>query len=214
MRQRDSGSSLQGRSPDRQWVTSRAAFLRRAGILTATLGAGGAAAGLLGESRSAASIGHDVEILTYVLRLESLQAAFYSQAVTEGALSGVLHQLARVIARQERDHVTFLRRRLGDLAPPERTYDFGEATADDRVFAETARRLEEAAVAAYIGEGPNLGRSLMVPFAQMCSVEARHAAWIADVLRMDPAPRPADQAKSPAEILAFIRETGFESTRS
>ena len=214
MRQRDSGSSLQGRSPDRQRGTSRAAFLKRAGILTATLGAGGAAAGLLGESRSAASIGHDVEILNYVLRLESLQAAFYSQAVMEGALSGELHQLAHVLARQEREHVTFLRRRLGDLAPPERTYDFGEATADDSVFADTAHRLEEAAVAAYVGEGPNLDRSLMVPFAQMCSVEARHAAWIADVLRKDPAPRPADEAKSPADILALIRETGFESTSS
>jgi Ferritin-like domain len=210
MRHRDSGRYPPGEPSDRRRVSSRSSFLRRAAVVAATIGAGSLAT----TSRSAASIGHDVQILNYVLRLESLQAAFYSQAITDGALSGELHQLARVLARQERAHVAFLRRRLGNLAPPERTYDFGEATADDAAFADTAHRLEEAAVAAYIGEGPNLGRSLMVPFAQMCSVEARHAAWIADVLRADPAPRPADRAKSPAEILSLIREMGFESASS
>jgi hypothetical protein len=216
MRHPDSGSAVQEEPSDSQTATtSRVAFLKRAGVLAGTaLGAGGLAAGLPTQSRSASSIAHDVQILNYVLRLESLKAAFYSQAAMQGDLTDELHQLAKVLARQERAHVSFLRNRLGNLAAPERTYDFGEATTDEAVFADTAHQLEEAAVAAYIGEGPNLNRSLMVPFAQMCSVEARHAAWIADILRDDPAPRPADRAQSPAEVLALVRTMGFESTSS
>lgn len=194
----------------REGATSRASFLKRAGAVT-VVAASGLAAAIPEVSHSASSIGHDVRILNYVLRLESLKAAFYSGAAAEGALTGELEQLARVVARHERAHVAFLRDRLGNLAEPESTYDFGDTITDETAFASTARKLEEAAVAAYIGEGPNLNRSLMIPFAQMCSVEARHAAWIADLLHEDPAPRPADRAKAPSDVQALVDALGFEA---
>jgi hypothetical protein len=50
-----------------------------------------------------------------------------------------------------------------------------------------------------------------VPFAQVCSVEARHAAWIADVLHRDPAPRAADEAKAPEDVLRMLDAMGFET---
>jgi hypothetical protein len=194
--------------------TPRAGFLRRAGLLAgAALASGGLVAAVPAAARSA-SIGRDVEILNYVLRLESLKAAFYSQAAASGGLSGELQQLAEVLARQEHAHVSFLRDRLGGVAAPGRAYDFGDAVTDEGRFSDTAYELEAAAVAAYIGEGPNLSGALMVPFAQMCSVEARHAAWIADVIHKDPAPRPADRARAPADVLAFLKATGFESSSS
>jgi hypothetical protein len=70
-----------------------------------------------------------------------------------------------------------------------KTYSFGDATRDPQTFSAVSHKLEEAAVAAYIGQGANLSRALMVRFAQVTSVEARHAAWISDVLGSDPAPR-------------------------
>jgi hypothetical protein len=212
LRMRHQSSSLAVGSPRPERATSRATFLKRVGALTALAAGGLAAAPNL--SRSASSLGRDVEILNYVLRLESMKAAFYSRAAAGGALSGELEQLAKILARHEQAHVAFLRSRLGALARPERIYDFGEATADETVFGDTARKLEEAAVAAYIGEGPNLSPSLMIPFAQMCSVEARHAAWVADVIDDDPAPRAADRAKGPSEVLAFLNGTGFEAPNS
>jgi hypothetical protein len=210
MRHQNSSPAVASIRPER--ATSRSTFLKRAGALTALAAGGLAAAPNL--SRSASSLGRDAEILNYVLRLESMKAAFYSRSAAGGALSGELEQLARLLARHEQAHVAFLRNRLGNLAGPERTYDFGDATADETAFADTARKLEEAAVAAYIGEGPNLSPSLMIPFAQMCSVEARHAAWIADVVDDDPAPRAADRAKPPSDVLAFLNETGFEAPSS
>lgn len=192
-------------------ATSRRAMFWGAALLGGSaLATGGVVRAFAGRSDSTPSE-LDARILNYVLRLEQLKAAFYREAAEGGALSGELQQLAEVLARQERAHVSFLRKQLGSKAGGERTYDFGDAVEDPQAFAQTAQTLEETAVAAYIGQGANLTRSLMVSFAQMCSVEARHAAWIADFLGSAPAPRAADEAMAPPDVLAVIRETGFES---
>jgi Ferritin-like domain len=194
-------------------VISRAGLLERAALLGGgAVAITGVATALAQDASSAASAAGDVRILTYVLRLEELKAAFYGQATEGGALTGELNQLADVLARHERAHVSFLRRHLGRRAEDERTYDFGDSISDADAFASTTRTLEETAVAAYIGQGANLTRRLMVEFAQLCSVEGRHAAWIADLLGRSPAPRAADDAKTPREIVALIEETGFETT--
>jgi rubrerythrin len=194
-------------------ASSRAEVLKRAALLGGTaLAAGGFVAALAEGGSVRPSSARDARILNYILRLERLKAAFYRQAAREGALTGELQQLAEILARHERAHVALLAKHLGSMAEPERTYDFGDATGDPDKFATTAGKLEETAVGAYIGQGANLTPSLRVPFAQVCSVEARHAAWIADVLDRDPAPRAADEAKAPKEVLAVIDETGFEAT--
>ena len=190
---------------------SRAELLKRSARLGgAALATGGFVTALArGETRSP-TVG-DKRILNYVLRLEHLKEAFYREAVEAGALAGELQQLAALLARHERAHVAFFRKHLGGQAAEVRAYDFGDATGDPDMFAATASKLEETAVAAYIGQGANLTRALMVPFAQVCSVEARHAAWIADVLQSDPAPRAADDAKAPEDVLRMIDALGFET---
>jgi rubrerythrin len=191
--------------------TSRGALLKRAVVVGgAGVATGGLVTALPKLASSAATSPRDVRILNYVLRLEYLKAAFYEEAAG-GELTGELLQFADVLARHERRHVTFLRKRLGDEARDEPRFDFGDATRDPDAFAATARTLEETAVAAYIGQGANLTRRHMVVFAQIASVEARHAAWIADVLGRDPAPLAADKAKTPAQVLAVIEQTGFEA---
>jgi Ferritin-like domain len=192
-------------------ATSRRGLLETAALLGGSaLATGGVVTALAGRADPAPTA-LDIRILNYVLRLERLKAAFYLEAASGGGLGGELQQFAELLARHEQTHVAFLRRRLGSKADDERTYEFGAATRDPDVFAQTARTLEEAAVAAYIGQGANLSRSLMVPFAEMCSVEARHAAWIDDYLASAPAPRAADEAMAPADVVAVIEETGFET---
>jgi hypothetical protein len=194
-------------------ATSRAGLLKRAALLGGgAVAGGGVATALVQDARSAASAARDARILNYVLRLEELKAAFYREATERGALTGELQQLARVLADHERAHVSFLHRRLRKRAESGRAYDFGDATSDADTFASTARMLEETAVAAYVGQGANLTRRLMTEFAQLCSVEGRHAAWISDVLDRSPAPRAADEAKTPGDVVAVIEGTGFERT--
>jgi rubrerythrin len=194
-------------------ATSRAELLKRAGLLGGgAVAAGGVATALAQDASSAASAARDAQILNYVLRLEELKAAFYRAAAERGALTGELQELARVLARHERAHVAFLRKRLGKRAESRRTYDFGDTTSDADTFASTAQTLEETAVAAYVGQGANLTRRVMTEFAQLCSVEGRHAAWIADLLDRSPAPRAADEARTPRDVVAVIEGTGFETT--
>ena len=200
----------EGRSelPTSQAQTGR--VTRTALLGGAVVGAGGLTAVLPSLARSTQAAPRDARILNFVLRLERLKAAFYEEAVAQGALTGELGQLARALGQQERRHVDLLLRRLGDEADAAPQLDFGDTTRDADRFARTAQTLEEAAVAAYIGQGANLTRRHMVLFAQIASVEARHAAWIADVLGGDPAPKAADEAKTAEQVLAVLEETGFE----
>jgi hypothetical protein len=45
--------------------------------------------------------------------------------------------------------------------------------------------------------------------AGIVAVEARHAAWIRDLAGALPAPRPADPARSPDDVLSDLRTKGY-----
>ena len=204
----DAEATGDGRRPPHGLRLTRTAVL--GGALAAAGGLATALPELAGTQRATS---RDARILNHVLRLEYLKAAFYEAAAAEGALSGELGQLAQLLGRHERRHVELLRARLDGDADPAPEYDFGDAIRDPDRFARTAQTLEEAAVAAYIGQGANLTRRRMATFAQLASVEARHAAWIADILGGDPAPKAADEARTPEQVLAVIDDLGFERPR-
>jgi hypothetical protein len=179
---------------------------------------GGAAIGggalLGGWAAPQASLGkpsraQDVRILSFLLVLEQAQSAFYDAALRSRALSGELLRFAQVVAPQEHDHVALLRRRLGGSARPAPRFDFRDATSSPARFRRAAIDLEEATAAAYIGQGASLTRDLVAEAAGIVAVEARHAAWIRDLAGALPAPRPADPARSPGDVLADLRTKGY-----
>jgi len=187
---------------------SRASFLRGA-----TLGGGLAAAGVVLASRperagSAPSAERDAEILTFVLQVERLQAAFYGEAFDNGRIVGEPRELARVVGDHERAHVRFIERRLGRAPRPPR-FDFGRATTDPAAFFEAGRRIEDIGVRAYNAQAPNLTDAALRVAARIVSVEARHAAWIRDLAGVDPAPDAAEPALSTEQVQAELRDTGF-----
>jgi hypothetical protein len=189
---------------------SRGRFVRTGLLAGAGLLLGGATGLLTGEQAAGApSPRQDRRILQFLLRLEYFQAEFYSAASERGRLRGELREFAEVVGAHEREHVALLKKRLGKAAGPKPTFDFGDATDNANLFARTARRLEENGVAAYIGQGANLTRRSVVSVARITAAEARHAAWIADFLGRDPAPRVADKARTSTQVLAALRRTGF-----
>jgi hypothetical protein len=190
-------------------LASRADLLKRAALAGSAAVAGGLLiAGLPRVAASAPSRRQDVRILNYLLRLEYVMAAFYETAAAEGQLTGEIQQYVSVVGEHEREHVALLQRILGDDASAEPSLDFGAGTSDSGRVAATARMLEEAACAAYIGQGANLTNRAMIDAARITSVEARHAAWIADILERNPAPAAADPAKSPRQVSAALRRAG------
>jgi hypothetical protein len=181
--------------------------LRAAAASGALLGAGAWIGAQSTEGRP--SRAQDVRIFNFLLVLEEAQAAFYDAALGNSDLRGELLEFARVVAPQEHEHVSFLRRQLGSRARAKPKLDFAEATSDANRFRATAIDLEEATAAAYIGQGASLTRSAVVDAARIVAVEARHAAWIRDLAGTDPAPRAADPGRSADDVLADLRRKGF-----
>jgi rubrerythrin len=183
----------------------------RGGLLSAAL-AGGAAIAVRGDdgaSLAASSKSMDADILNFFLSLEYVQERFYRAAAETDRLDGNLLTYVRTVADQERQHIEFLERQLGQRARKPPQSDFGSLlTTGDRVR-DAAVELEEAAIAAYIGQAANLTRGVLAKVATLVSVEARQAAWIRDLAKTSPAPRAADPARKPAAILADLRERGF-----
>jgi len=190
---------------------TRAQALRAAAALGVAAGAGALLRDWAGPDTGAAapSRDQDVRILSFLVVLEEAQAAFYDAALESGALRGELLRYAQVVAPQEHDHVARLRQRLGSHVRPPPRFDFRAATSSPERFRRAAIDLEEATAAAYIGQGASLTRDAVKDAASIVAVEARHAAWIRDLAGADPAPRPADPARSPDDVLSDLREKGY-----
>ena len=189
----------------------------RGQLLRAALGGGAAAAsaGALGARtlRSAAAAGpspeQDARILNVLLLLEQVQDAFYPEALSRAQLGGELRDFARVVGGQERAHVAFLAHRLGSRARRPPRSDFGDALGSAERFRRAAIDLEEAAIAAYIGQGANLTRAVTAAVAPLVSVEARQVAWVRDLAGENPAPRPADPARTAGAVVDELHSKGF-----
>ena len=190
---------------------TRGQALRAAVVGGSLAGAGGAiwTWARAGSSVAAPSPRRDVEILNFLLLLEYVQSGFYEDALRRARLSGDLLEYARTVAPQEREHVDFLRKRLGRRARAAPKLEFGAAASNSEQFRATALELEETAAAAYIGQEPNLSRDAIGDGARIVSVEARHAAWIRDLAGENPAPRAADPAKTADETMEALRRRGF-----
>lgn len=189
---------------------SRAEVIARGVLSLGALAGGGLwLAGRAGPAASAPSRKQDERIFNFALGLEYLQAAFYAQALEEAGLDGELLEFAEEVGRQERRHVAYLRRALGAAAREEPTFDLGELLSDSDRFMQSAFVLEESGVGAYIGQAANLTVAGVAAAAPIISVEARHAAWIRDIVGKNPAPRAADPGRTAAQVQAALERAGF-----
>jgi hypothetical protein len=189
---------------------------RRVEILERAVVAGGAllASGVLitGLPRlatSAPSAKQDTEILNFALLIEHLQVAFYAESLMHGRLRGQSRQFARVVAGQERAHRKFVESALGSKARQPPRFRFGEATSDPAKFSAAAVALEDTALAAYNGQGPNLTASALSAAARIVSVEARHAAWARVLAGQNPAPHAVDPPATEAQATTALKRSGL-----
>ena len=152
----------------------------------------------------------DDAIVNYVLALEYLQAAFYTEAERFGALHGAFADQAHVVGAHERAHVVALRKVLGSSAMNSPSFDFHGVTEDQDAFRRTAVAFEDLSVAAYKYQAPRIHSSdyLMAAVA-ITSVEARHAAWIRYLADALPAATAFDQPLPPKQVNALVASTQF-----
>jgi len=191
-------------------VLSRGQFLRGAAAAGGSIAAAGVLIGGLPEVAAAApSAAMDKEILNFLLLLEYLQEEFYDRAIAQDALTGELKTFAETVREHEREHVSYLRDMLGADARDAPTFDFTDVTGDAEKFRRASVVIEETTVSAYIGQGANLTRANVLGAARIVSVEARHAAWIRDILSQLPAPAAADSARSEPQVMRTLKRNGW-----
>jgi rubrerythrin len=159
----------------------------------------------------------DAGLLNYALLLEQLEAAFYQKVVD--APPADLMAYERSVFADLRDHEVIhretLRFVLGNDALPNISFDFSSLTLTTRAgVLEAAKKLEDLGVAAYSGAARLFTNTGAVSFlAKISSVEARHAAFVRDLITpgtfagddvvvTDGALTSVAQAKTPVQVLA------------
>ena len=195
---------------------TRAELFRRGGA--AVVAGGLVIGGLPSIALGAPSRQQDIEILNFALLLEFLEAAFYTEAVDRGQLTGDTRDFARVVRDHEQAHVEFLQEALGSRAISRPTFDFMDTTSNPDKFRATSIILEDTGVSAYNGQGPRLTKPTLAVAGTIVSVEARHAAWIRRIVgspdyqagaRSYPAPASLDPALTKAQVESAVAATGF-----
>jgi hypothetical protein len=192
--------------------STRGDFLRKAGLGAGAVVGGGALMGALPAVASASGrvAKSDVAILNFALTLEYLEAAFYTQAVASGALTGDLAKFAGIVKAHEVAHVAFLKGALGKAAVKKPKFDFKGTTSDAKKFAATAQVLEDTGVAAYLGQVGNIkSKKILGAAGSILPIEARHAGWIRQINGVAGAPKAFEGPRTKKQILAAVTGTGF-----
>lgn len=157
----------------------------------------------------------DTGVLNYAYALEQLEAAFYMQVIATpyGSIPALELALLTDVRDHEIAHREFFKAALGGNAIPALEVDFSTINFTSRQSVlEAARAFEDLGVQAYNGAGKLLvSEANLLLAGKVVSVEARHAAYIRELLKpgsfadttiLNPVTR-GDNAKSPSEVLAI-----------
>jgi rubrerythrin len=194
--------------------STRGALFRRAGVAAAGVGAAAVLFPGIAGARGGGSKKNDVKILNYALTLEYLEAAFYREALAVGGYTGSVRNFAEVVYGHEATHVATLKSVLGSQAVASPTFDFKGTTRKWSTFLRTSKVLEDTGVAAYQGQAPLIHQNaVLAPAGAILAVEARHAAWVRNLLgngkTVKPAPAAFSIPMSMSEVLSAVKKTGF-----
>lgn len=130
--------------------------------------------------------GGDTGILNYAYALEQLEAAFYTEVVKSfytGATEAE-KALLKDIRDHEIAHREFFKNALGSGAIPALEVNFSTIDFTSRASVlGTAKAFEDLGVSAYNGAGQLIeSRDYLLLAGKIVSVEARHAAYIRDII--------------------------------
>jgi rubrerythrin len=159
------------------------------------------------DPRAFADVGDDIDILNYALTLEYLEAEFYTEGISGGALTDERElELVTPIREHEQTHVsgiTDLINSLGGTPVEKPSFMFPDGTFTDRdMFLEAASMFEELGVQAYHGQVALISDAeILGTAAAIAGVESRHAAVVADLMGGDPFPEPFEKNLPMEDVL-------------
>lgn len=160
------------------------------------------------------SFADDRDILNYALGLEHLAHAFYRDgledlnevAFAEAGQPDGVWPLVATIRDQEQAHAATLTRAVGVLGGKpvvELAYEFPYESVDELLV--LAALLANTSVAAYAGAATHLRNKALLPtILGIHSVEARHAAFLNQLIAVGPFPTATGMPLPRDEVLAIV----------
>ena len=160
----------------------------------------------------------DVGILNYAYALEQLEAAFYVKIFTSPYSGGSAAEMALLadIRDHEIAHREFFKNAIGSSRIQDLTPDFSSINFADRTSVlGAAKAFEDTGVSAYNGAGKLFsetatGRTYLTLAGKIVSVEARHAAYIREIIATNTFADSTvidanglDKSRTPAEVLVI-----------
>jgi rubrerythrin len=155
----------------------------------------------LAAPRAFGDIRDDLQVLSFALTVEYVQAALYRDALKlVPGLSAVERRALEHLRDNEVEHVDALRATINDAGgrPNDRPrVDFGSALGSRGAFLKLANTMEDTGVSAYNGAAPAFeNEDFVAAFASIAQIEARHASVIRQLRGRPPAPLPLDKASN------------------
>ena len=130
----------------------------------------------------------DTGVLNYAYALEQLEAAFYTQVAANASFSSIFNADEQALLKDIRDHEIahreFFKAALSTNAIISLEVDFSSINFSNRTSVlATAQTFEDLGVSAYNGAGNLITNGdYLVLAGKIVSVEARHAAYIRDLI--------------------------------
>ena len=191
---------------------TRAEFLR-----TAVVGSGALIAALASPPAEALAQADDTSVLNFDLAFEYMQATFYTETERVGTIDKMrpeMARFARVFGEHERAHVKILKSVLGKAAVKKPFFNFRGVTEDTDEFAKTAVAMEDITTALLAGQTPRVNsRPLVAALFSLLTVEARHAAWVRNVVGSLPVVSAFDEPRSMGQVAQVVNDTNFFARR-
>lgn len=194
---------------------SRRKFLGYAGLATGLMAGLAACGNDDGDVASEVNLGSgDIGILNYAYALEQLEAAFYINVIASPYANITADETLRLteIRDHEIAHREFFKNALGAQAIAGLAVNFTSINfaSRDSVLA-TAKAFEDLGVSAYNGAGKLITNpDYLVLAGKIVSVEARHAAYIRDIISNGSFADSSiidmnglDKSRTPPEVLAI-----------
>lgn len=167
---------------------SRRKFLSYAGAVSGLAAVATIACKKSNDSNSVSVGSGDTGILNYAYALEQLEAAFYTQVAANASFTSIFSTDEQALLSSIRDHEIahreFFKAALSTSAIAALEVDFSSINFSDRTSVlTTAKAFEDLGVSAYNGAGSLITNGdYLVLAGKIVSVEARHAAYIRDLI--------------------------------
>jgi rubrerythrin len=187
---------------------TRSAFILR-GALACGAAYGASAVGPYVSRAFAQVAPGDIEVLSFALGLEQLEAAFYEAVGKKGGMPAEVGKVVKEFGAHEREHADVLGKAITQLGEkpakaPKASFDLGSSPDDVLRLAVT---LEETGVSAYNGAAPAITSADLLDVAgAIAQVEARHVGALRFLAGQDPAPAAFDEALTPQQVAGRVKQ--------